>query len=84
MHGHPASGPPVDPADMRVPTGPAPGARTEIDRLRRWKAEAMAVLGDWEKVYEALGRPGQLGESKAKASEAEVLRLLARGRHRRH
>lgn len=52
--------------------------RSEVTRLRRWKAEASAVLSGWERVYDALGKPGPLGESKAKASEAEVLRLLSR------
>jgi len=37
----------------------------ELDRLRAWKAEATAVLELWEQVWEAAGRPGQLGASKA-------------------
>lgn len=41
--------------------------RDELDRLRAWKAEALAVLGEWEFVWEAAGRPGALGESKARA-----------------
>lgn len=40
----------------------------EVDRLRRWKAEAMQVLEGWEVVYDALGRPGGLGESKPAAA----------------
>ena len=40
-----------------------------------WKAEAIAVLNDWERVWVALGRPGPLGASKAAACEAEVARL---------
>lgn len=39
----------------------------ELQQLRRWKDEALAVLNEWEQVWEALGRPGQLGESKAAA-----------------
>lgn len=46
-----------------------------IDRLERWKAEGMTVLGDWERVYEAAGSPGTLGESKAAAVLALVQRL---------
>lgn len=42
--------------------------RGEIESLRRWKAEAMTVLSEWEQVWEALGHPGFLGESKAAAS----------------
>lgn len=44
----------------------------ELERLRAWKAEALIVLAEWEKVWEAAGRPGRLGESKA----TSVLRLL--------
>lgn len=40
---------------------------TELQRLRQWKAEATEVLTAWEQVWEAAGRPGRLGESKAKA-----------------
>lgn len=50
----------------------------ENERLRRWKAEATEVIAEWEKVHEALGRPGRLGQSKAAASEAEVLSLQAK------
>lgn len=39
----------------------------EADRLRQWKAEAVAVLEGWEAVWEALGRPGTLGQSKSAA-----------------
>lgn len=39
----------------------------ELERLRAWKAEAMEVLGQWEQVWEAAGRPGPLGGSKAEA-----------------
>ena len=40
---------------------------SEIERLRAWKAEATEVLSTWENVWEALGRPGELGASKAQA-----------------
>lgn len=46
-------------------TGPDPD---ELERLRAWKAEAMEVLGQWEQVWEAAGRPGPLGGSKAEAA----------------
>lgn len=48
-YGHPASGPPVDPANMRVPTGPAPGARMgpisqeELRRAAYYVTEALAL-----------------------------------------
>ena len=38
-----------------------------LNDLRRWKAEATTVLEEWEAVWEAAGRPGQLGGSKAEA-----------------
>lgn len=53
---------------------------TEVERLRSWKREALEVIRAWERVHEALGRPGALGESKAAASLREVERLLTRGR----
>jgi hypothetical protein len=47
----------------------------EIDRLRRWKAEAMQVLDHWETVWETAGRPGPLGYSKAAAIQALIADL---------
>jgi len=49
-------------------------AAVELDRLRRWKAEASVVLIGWERVHEALGRPG-IGQVKSEAVLAEVERL---------
>ena len=46
--------------------------RAEVARLEAWKAEAVEVLGQWEQVWEAAGRPGPLGGSKAEA----VARML--------
>ena len=40
---------------------------TELDRLRQWKSEAIAVLDEWEAVWVAAGKPGRLGQSKAAA-----------------
>ena len=51
----------------------------ELRNLRRLVVEAMAVMADWERVWDALGRPGLLGQSKAKASLAEVIELRAVG-----
>lgn len=53
------------------------GDETELQNLRRWKAEATEVLAGWERVWIALGSPGPLGASKAAACEAEVNRLRA-------
>lgn len=50
----------------------------EVDRLLRWKSEATEVLNAWEKVWVAAGEPGRPGESKAKATAAEVDRLRDR------
>ena len=49
--------------------------RSELERLRAWKAEAMVVLSEWEAAWEAAGRPGQLGSSKAAATTHEIRRL---------
>ena len=43
-----------------------------VDDDARWKAEALEVLAEWDECWDAAGRPGQLGESKAVA----VRRLL--------
>lgn len=47
-------------------------AAAELKRERRWKAEALIVMAQWDKVHEALGSPGALGQSIAEASLAEV------------
>lgn len=39
-----------------------------VTSLARWKNEATVVLAGWESVYEALGSPGRLGESRATAA----------------
>ena len=49
----------------------------EIARLIRWKLEATAVIDAWDKVYEALGSPGELGELRPAAALREVRRLKA-------
>src|SRR6186997_2671326 len=43
-----------------------------LARLEAWKAEAITVLDQWEAVWEAAGRPGPIGRSKADS----VRRLL--------
>lgn len=45
----------------------AAGALDEIRNLRRWKDEATLVLTQWDSVWEAMGRPGRPGTSKAEA-----------------
>lgn len=49
----------------------------EVERLRAWKAEAMAVHAEWEATWHAAGRPGRLGGSKAVGVREEVARLRA-------
>lgn len=49
----------------------------EVDHLRAWKAEAMAVHVEWEATWQAAGRPGRLGGSKAVGVREEVERLRA-------
>lgn len=41
----------------------------ELDNLRRWKAEAMVVLTEWDECYRILneaGHPGPIAGSKAR------------------
>lgn len=54
---------------------PQDAIEREVMRLRWWKAEAVVVLNEWDRVWDALGRPGRPGTSKAAACEAEVKRL---------
>jgi len=51
--------------------------RREVERLTRWKAEAMEVLSGWEAVYEDLGSPGNLGDRKHEAVRCEVAKYTA-------
>ena len=48
---------------------------SELKRLRAWKAEAIAVLSEWEETWVAAGCPGPLGSSKARNTSEEVRRL---------
>jgi hypothetical protein len=50
-------------------------AAGEIERLRRWKAEASTVLGYWDDAYERSGVQGLLGDSKPKLMADEIIRL---------
>lgn len=50
-------------------------AADEIERLRRWKAEATAVIEEWEAVWESAGKPSLLGQSKPIGLMAELGRL---------
>jgi len=52
-------------------------AAIELDQLRQWKSEAITVLNGWDDVFEALGSPGKLGESKAASAKALVEQLQA-------
>lgn len=36
-------------------------------RLEDWKESAMSILSDWDMVWEASGKPGKLGSSKAES-----------------
>lgn len=53
----------------------------EVQDARRWKAEALQVLGGWEQVWIAAGEPGALGSSKYEATLAWVqdMRALLNG-----
>ena len=50
-------------------------AITEIEQLRRWKAEAMEVLAGWDAVWRDAGSPGELGQYRSIAVGQEIRRL---------
>lgn len=52
-------------------------ALNEIDRLRRWKAEATEVLARWDAVWEHAGCPGRLGQDRSEAVREQIDRLRA-------
>ncbi len=47
--------------------------QSEIERLRRWKAEATEVLKGWDAVADMV--PVRLGDLKSDAVAAEIIRL---------
>lgn len=51
-------------------------AEQQIVRLIAWRTSAIAVMGEWDEVFKALGSPGRLGESMPANSLAEVQRLV--------
>lgn len=59
--------------------GAATIIREQVEPLEAWKESAIKELSKWDKVHEALGKPGKLGESMAEASLAEVAKLRALG-----
>lgn len=63
--------------DARALLDALDAARVEVERLQRWKAEAMEVLTGWEAVHEALGKPGRLGQSKSEASRIALAAIRA-------
>jgi hypothetical protein len=48
---------------------------TELTELREWKRQAMEILSKWEEVYQALGNPGVVGDSRAKVAKVEVEKM---------
>jgi hypothetical protein len=50
----------------------------EIERLRRWKAEAILVLNDWDSVWLSLDIHGQLGEKRSETVINYINELRAR------
>lgn len=44
----------------------------ELEGHRHWKAEAVDVLLEWEKTWEAAGCPGRIGASKAESVRQEI------------
>lgn len=69
-------------AEMAAHPGPHPEtvkALDEIDRLRRWKAEALEVLSHWDAVVERFDLSSHLGEFTADGVLQEI-ELLQRDR----
>ena len=56
-------------------TGIHVAAKAEIERLRRWKAEAIEVLRRWDAVADMV--PARLGDLKSDAVAVEIERLRA-------
>lgn len=57
---------------LKADTALMSAAAARIKELHWWKAQATQLLNEWDKVWEAAGCPGPLGESKA----ANTLRAL--------
>lgn len=53
-------------------------AMDEIDRLRRWRSEAIDVLSEWQLLADHLAAHATLGQSQAKSALAYVRELEAR------
>ena len=49
----------------------------EVEELRAWKSQALEVLSGWERVWEAAGMPGQLGEQKSENVQRWIEELRA-------
>lgn len=49
----------------------------ECQELRGWKESAMRLLSEWDKIWETLGRPGQLGSGKAEEALKTVEAMIA-------
>lgn len=61
--------------DLNAAEGENNGLSVEVDRLSAWKHSAMAVLAEWDDVWEAAGKPGPLGTSKAESTRTRIERL---------
>lgn len=49
----------------------------ENELLKAWKAEATKLIDQWEKVWEDAGKPGLVGDSKARVTAEAVTELKA-------
>ncbi len=52
--------------------------RLDVERLDRWKGEALKVLSGWERVHDALGKPATPGQLKSEAALGAVVSLIER------
>lgn len=64
-----------------TPESESPGwlraAAAALREAEPWRESAMARLAEWDAVFDALGRPGPLGASKAESALREVKRAIA-------
>lgn len=49
----------------------------EIERLARWKAEAVEVLKGWNELWDDAGRPGHIGDVQSAAVKTHIDALAA-------
>jgi hypothetical protein len=49
---------------------------SELERLVEWKASALKTIESWDKVWEAAGKPGRIGQYKSGAVRDFIQTIL--------